>query len=150
MSLSQFTIGVEEEYQIVDPETRELKSHISAMLEEGGMVLGEHVKPEMHQSVIEVGTDICKNVTEARADVAKLRATVAQLARKNGLRIAAGSTHPFSDWQKQDITDRDRYHMIVEDLQDVARGNLVFGLHVHVGIPDRDLAVELANEARYF
>lgn len=148
--LEQFTIGVEEEYQIIDPETRELKSHISAMLEEGGMVLGEAVKPEMHQSVIEVGTDICKNVQEARADVSKLRATVAQLARKNGLRIAAASTHPFSDWQKQAITERDRYHTIVEDLQDVARGNLIFGLHVHIGIPDRDLAVQIMNEARYF
>jgi carboxylate-amine ligase len=149
-SLEQFTIGVEEEYQIVDPVTRELKSHISAMMEEGGMVLGEQVKPEMHQSVIEVGTDICKNVTEARADVSKLRATVAGLAQKAGLRIAAASTHPFSDWQKQEITDRERYHMIVEDLQDVARGNLVFGLHVHVGIQDRDLAVQIMNEARYF
>lgn len=148
--LEQFTIGVEEEYQIIDPETRELKSHISAMLEEGGMVLGEAVKPEMHQSVIEVGTDVCRNVQEARADVSKLRATVAQLARKNGLRIAAASTHPFSDWQKQAITERDRYHTIVEDLQDVARGNLIFGLHVHVGIPDRDLAVQIMNEARYF
>ena len=98
ISLKDFTIGVEEEYQIVDPETRELKSHVSAMLEEGDMVLGDHLKPEMHQSVLEVGTDICANVTEARADVSKLRATVAHLARKNGLRIAAASTHPFSDW----------------------------------------------------
>jgi carboxylate-amine ligase len=150
MSLDQFTIGVEEEYQIVDPETRELKSHVSAMLEEGGRVLGQQLKPEMHQSVIEVGTEICKNVQEARADVSHLRKTVAQLARKSGLRIAAASTHPFSDWQTQEITDRDRYHMIVEDLQDVARGNLVFGLHVHVGMPDKDLAIELMNEARYF
>lgn len=145
-----FTLGVEEEYQIIDPETRELKNHISAMLEEGGIVLGDALKPEMHQSVVEVGTGVCANVTEARADVSKLRATVAQLAQKNGLRIAAASTHPFSHWQDQSITDRDRYHGIVEDLQDVARGNLVFGLHVHVGIPDRDLAIELMNEARYF
>jgi carboxylate-amine ligase len=149
-SLKEFTIGVEEEYQIVDPETRALKSHVSAMLEEGGNLLGEQLKPEMHQSVLEVGTDICKNVAEARADVSRLRATVAQLARKNDLRIVAASTHPFSDWQKQDITDRERYHMIVEDLQDVARGNLIFGLHVHIGMPNKDLAVELMNEARYF
>jgi carboxylate-amine ligase len=149
-SIKDFTIGVEEEYQIVDPVTRELKSHVSAMMEEGGRVLGEQLKPEMHQSVIEVGTDICANVKEARADVGRLRATVAQLARKNDLRIVAASTHPFSDWQKQDITDRERYHMIVEDLQDVARGNLIFGLHVHIGIPNKDLAVELMNEARYF
>jgi carboxylate-amine ligase len=149
-NLAQFTIGVEEEYQIVDPETRELRSHISTMLEEGERALGDQIKAEMHQSVIEVGTGICKNATEARADVGRLRAAVANLAKKNGLRIVAASTHPFSDWKHQDITDRDRYHMIVEDLQDVARGNLIFGLHVHVGIPDRDLAIELYNEARYF
>src|ERR1035437_4714488 len=125
--LSMFTLGVEEEYQIVDPETRELRSHISAMLEEGGEVLGDQIKVEMHQSVIEVGTGICKNVTEARADVSRLRASVAHLAEKNGLRIAAASTHPFSDWKDQSITPRERYHMIVEDLQDVARGNLIFG-----------------------
>ena len=144
--LSMFTLGVEEEYQIVDPTTRELRSHISTMLEEGGHVLGDAIKAEMHQSVIEVGTGICKNVTEARADVCRLRAEVANLAKKNGLRIVAASTHPFSDWKDQSITDRERYHMIVEDLQDVARGNLIFGLHVHVGIPDRDLAIELFNE----
>lgn len=148
--LKQFTIGVEEEYQIVDPDTRELKSHISTMLEEAGDTLGDALKPEMHQSVIEVGTDICKNVQEARADVGRLRRTVSKLAQKNGMAICAASTHPFSDWKKQDITDRDRYHMIVEDLQDVARGNLVFGLHCHIGIDDRDLAVEIMNEARYF
>ncbi len=148
--LEQFTIGVEEEYQIVDPVTRELRSHVSAMLEEGGRVLGDQIKAEMHQSVIEVGTNICRNVTEARADVTRLRSTVAALAERSNLRIVAASTHPFSDWQKQDITDRDRYHMIVEDLQDVARGNLVFGLHVHIGIQDRNLAIEIMNEARYF
>ncbi|MEB3197645.1 MAG: carboxylate-amine ligase [Candidatus Sericytochromatia bacterium] len=149
-NLEQFTIGVEEEYQIVDPDTRELKSHISALLEEAGATLGDALKPEMHQSVIEVGTGICKNVQEARADVARLRKAVADAARKGGMRIAAASSHPFSDWRDQAITDRERYHNIVEDLQDVARGNLVFGLHCHIGIPDRDLAIEIFNEARYF
>ncbi len=146
----QFTIGVEEEYQIVDPNTRELKSHISVMLDEGRVVLGERVKPEMHQSVVEVGTGICKNTTEARRDVIGLRKTVSHLARKNGLRIAAGGTHPFSDWRRQDITQHDRYYQIVEDLQDVARGNLIFGMHVHVGVEDHQLAIELFNQARYF
>jgi carboxylate-amine ligase len=148
--LKQFTIGVEEEYQIVDPETRELRSHVSTMMEEGGAVLGNQIKAEMHQSVIEVGTEICPDIQAARRDVANLRQTVSELAKKAGLRIAAASTHPFSDWKSQDITDRERYHMIVEDLQDVARGNLVFGLHVHIGMPDKDLAIELMNEARYF
>ncbi|MBI6545528.1 MAG: carboxylate-amine ligase [Cyanobacteria bacterium NC_groundwater_1444_Ag_S-0.65um_54_12] len=146
----QFTIGVEEEYQIVDPRARELKSHISVMLDEGRMVLGERVKPEMHQSVVEVGTGICQNVTEARRDVIGLRHDVSQLARKNGLAIAAAGTHPFSDWKRQDITQQDRYLEIVEDLQDVARGNLIFGLHVHVGVEHHQQAIELFNQARYF
>jgi carboxylate-amine ligase len=148
--LDQFTIGIEEEYQIVDPETRELRSHISVMLDEGAVVLGERVKPEMHQSVVEVGTGICKNVEEARRDVLSLRKTVSGLARKNGLRIAAAGTHPFSDWSRQEITPQDRYLMLVEDLQDVARGNLIFGLHVHIGIESHQQAIELFNQARYF
>jgi carboxylate-amine ligase len=120
------------------------------LLENAGEILGEALKPEMHQSVIEVGTGICKNVQEARADVARLRSAVSSAAQKGGMRIAAASSHPFSDWRQQAITDRERYHTIVEDLQDVARGNLVFGLHCHIGIPDRELAIELFNEARYF
>lgn len=146
----QFTLGVEEEYQIVDPVTRELRSHISVMMDEGSVLLGEHVKQEMHQSVVEVGTGICKNVAEARADVLKLRRIVSDLARKNGLGIAAAATHPLSDWAQQDITEAPRYHALVEDLQDIARGNLIFGLHVHVGIENNDQAIELFNQARYF
>lgn len=147
---NKFTIGIEEEYQIIDPESRELRSHISVMLEEGGMILGERVKPEMHQSIVEVGTDICANVTEAARDVMQLRAAIARLAEKHGLRIMASGTHPFSDWRHQDITDKDRYKVLVDDLQDVARGNLIFGMHVHVGIEDQDLAIDLINQARYF
>lgn len=150
MTLLPFTLGIEEEFQIVHPETRELKSHISTILEEDGMVLGERVKPEMHQSVVEVGTGICRNIQEARRDVTELRATVNKLARKHDLRIVAAGTHPFSDWKTQDITPNERYHLLVESLQDVARGNLIFGLHVHVGIPDKNLAIELMNQARYF
>lgn len=148
--LEKFTIGIEEEYQIIDPITRELRSHISVMLEEGGMILGERVKPEMHQSIIEVGTDICANVTEAARDVKLLRAAIARLAKKHGLRIMASGTHPFSDWKTQDITEKDRYRVLVDDLQDVARGNLIFGMHVHVGIEDKNLAIDLINQARYF
>ncbi|MBO9539968.1 carboxylate-amine ligase [bacterium] len=148
--LEKFTIGIEEEYQIIDPETRELRSHISVMLEEGGMILGERVKPEMHQSIIEVGTDICTNVTEAAKDVMQLRAAIARLAKKHGLKIMASGTHPFSDWKTQDITDGDRYKVLVDDLQDVARANLIFGMHVHVGVNDKDLAIDLVNQARYF
>src|SRR5215831_6953778 len=94
--MADFTIGIEEEFQIVDPETRELRSHITEMIDRGRMILGEQVKPEMHQSMVEVGTGICKNIQEARSDLTKLRRTVSALAEKKGLRIAAASTHPFS------------------------------------------------------
>jgi glutamate---cysteine ligase / carboxylate-amine ligase len=146
----QFTLGVEEEFQIVDPETRELRSYISRILEDGQAILSERIKPEMHQSVVETGTGICKDVKDVRREVIELRSTIDQLARKNGLRIIAASTHPISDWKQQEITQHDRYKTIVDDLQDVARGNLIWGLHVHVGIKDKDIAVALANQVRYF
>ena len=146
----QFTLGVEEEFQIVDPETRELKSYISRILEDGQAILQERIKAEMHQSVVETGTGICRNVQDVRREVTELRSTLDQLARKNNLRIVAASTHPISDWKKQEITDHDRYHTIVNDLQDVARGNLIWGLHVHVGIKDKEVAIALANQVRYF
>lgn len=148
----QFTLGVEEEFQIVHAETRELRSYVSQLLEEGKnhAILRERVRPEMHQSVVETGTGICRDIKQARAEITELRQTLGGLARKENLRIVAAGTHPFSDWKKQDITDGERYKVIVEDLQDVARANLIFGLHVHVGIKDRDVAMALANQVRYF
>lgn len=145
-----FTLGIEEEFQIVDPVSRDLKSHIEEILEEGKIILRENIKPEMHQSVVEVGTDICANVQDARREVSKLRKTLSGLARNNGLRIAAAGTHPFARWDAQKITDHVRYHEIVEDMQQVARANLIFGLHVHVGMPDRETAIQVMNTARYF
>ena len=132
----QFTLGIEEEFQIVDPETRELRSHVSEFLDEGKMILGEQIKPEMIQSMIEVGTGICANIQEARADISRLRCIISMLARKKGLEIVAASTHPFSRWQDQKIFDDERYELLVEELQMVARSLLIFGLHVHVGIAD--------------
>jgi carboxylate-amine ligase len=148
----QFTLGIEEEFQIVHPETRELRSYVSKLLEEGmtNALLRERVRPEMHQSVVETGTGICRDIKQVRDEVTELRGCLRDLAKKEGLRIVAAGTHPFSDWKKQDITDGDRYKGIVEDLQDVARANLIFGLHVHVGIKDRDTAMALANQVRYF
>jgi carboxylate-amine ligase len=146
----KFTLGIEEEFQIVDPETRELKSHIEQILEDGKMILKESIKPEMHQSVVEMGTDICQNIKEAKKEVLKLRSDLAMLAKKNGLRIAAAGTHPFSHWKDQRITENPRYKQVVDDMQQVARANLIFGLHVHVGIDDREVAVHLMNEVRYF
>jgi len=147
----QFTLGIEEEFQIVHPETRELRSYVSQLLEGGQQsVLRERVRPEMHQSVVETGTGICRDIKQAREEICELRGELSALAGKHGLRIVAAGTHPFSDWKKQDITDGDRYKVIVEDLQDVARANLIFGLHVHVGIRDKDVAMALANQIRYF
>jgi carboxylate-amine ligase len=146
----QFTLGIEEEFQIVDPQTRELRSHVSEFLEEGKMILGEQIKPEMIQSMIEVGTGVCKNIQEARADITRLRSIISGLAGKTGLAIVAASTHPFSHWQDQKIYDDERYALLVQELQTVARSLLIFGLHVHVGVADLDRRIHIMNAARYF
>ena len=146
----QFTLGIEEEFQIVDPKTRELRSHVSEFLEEGKMILGEQIKPEMIQSMIEVGTGICKNIDEARVDITRLRSIISGLAGKTGLAIVAASTHPFSHWEDQKIYDDERYSLLVQELQNVARSLLIFGLHVHVGVADLDRRIHIMNAARYF
>lgn len=146
----QFTLGIEEEFQIIDPKSRELRSHVSEFLEEGKMILGEQIKPEMIQSMIEVGTGICKNIQEARADITRLRSIISGLAGKTGLAIVAASTHPFSHWQDQKIYEDERYALLVQELQTVARSLLIFGLHVHVGVADLDRRIHIMNAARYF
>jgi glutamate---cysteine ligase / carboxylate-amine ligase len=149
--LPKFTIGIEEEYQTIDPLTRDLRSHIQAeLLEKGQKILQERVKAELHQSVVEVGTGICNNIKDAKAEVKELRRHIIGLARENGLRVASVATHPFADWKVQEISPDDRYKNIVEDMQLVARANLIFGLHVHIGIEDRETAIHMMNHARYF
>ena len=145
-----YTLGIEEEFAIVDPETRELRSHIHEILEDGKVTLKEQIKPEMHQSVVELGTEICQSVVDAREHVIGLRSKLAELAGRAGLRIASVGTHPFSHWHDQQITKGERYQEIVKDMQLLARANLIFGLHVHVGIPDRESAIHVMNQARYF
>ena len=145
-----FTLGIEEEFAIIDPETRQLRSHIQEILEDGKMMLKERVKPEMHQSVVELGTEICRDIADARQHVASLRSDLAGLAARDGLKIASVGTHPFSHWRDQLITEGERYKEIVRDMQLLARANLIFGLHVHVGIPDRETAIHVMNQARYF
>jgi glutamate---cysteine ligase / carboxylate-amine ligase len=145
-----FTLGIEEEFAIIDPETRELRSHIQEILEYGKVILKEQIKPEMHQSVVELGTEICQSIVDARAHVIELRSRLAELAARSGLKIASVGTHPFSHWRDQLITQGERYHEIVKDMQQLARANLIFGLHVHVGIPDREVAIYVMNQARYF
>ncbi len=144
------TLGVEEEFQIIDPETRELKNVISEMIESQTHLDDITLQPELHQSVVEVATGICEDVQAVRRDVVKNRRQAALIAERVGVKIAAASTHPFSLWEHQDISDKERYIQSVEEMQDAARGNLIFGLHVHVGITDKDLAIDVYNQARYF
>src|ERR1700751_2896334 len=145
-----FTLGIEEEFAIVDPETSELRSHIQEILEGGRVVLKEQIKPEMHQSGVELGTEICDSIDHAREHVVRLRSKLAALAGRSGLKIASVGTHPFSHWRDQLITEGERYQEILRDMQSLARANLIFGLHVHVGIPNREAAIHVMNQARYF
>jgi len=120
-----FTIGIEEEFQIVDPITRELRSHIQQILADGKLLLKEHVKPELHQSMVELGTEICCDVHSAREQVIDLRSQLAVVTGRAGLKIASAGTHPFSHWQDQEITADERYRTIVNDSSRL-RGSISF------------------------
>jgi carboxylate-amine ligase len=146
----QFTIGIEEEYMVIDPITRELKSHEQKIVQQGQKIFKDKVKAEMHQAVVEVASDICKDVETAFTDVANLRNKISAIADDFDLWIGASGTHPFSHWEKQLITDHVRYNEIVNELQEAARSNLIFGLHVHIGMETREMAIHIANTARYF
>src|SRR6185312_6929757 len=150
ISYKHFTIGIEEEYMVLDPGTRELKSHEQKIVQEGEKIIKDKVKAEMHQAVVEVGTDICQDIDDAYVDVANLRKTISNIAGDLGLWVGASGTHPFSHWERQLITDHARYSDIVKELQEAARSNLIFGLHVHVGMENREMAIHIANSARYF
>lgn len=150
MNYKLFTLGVEEEYMVTDPVTKELKSHQQTIVQEGQKMIKDKVKAEMHQAVVEVGTDICKDADEAYRDVANLRKTISTVANSLGFELGAAGTHPFSHWQSQLITDHARYNEIVNELQEAARSNLIFGLHVHVGMESREMANHIANSTRYF
>jgi len=145
-----FTLGIEEEYQVIDPDTRELRSYITQILDRGQTILREPIKPEMHQSIVEVGTHPCRTVGEARPEVLKLRGTIASLSAVHNLKIAAAGTHPISSWMNQEITPFERYKGVVDEMQDLALQLLIFGMHVHVGMPNNDVAIELMNVVRYF
>jgi glutamate---cysteine ligase / carboxylate-amine ligase len=148
--METFTLGVEEEYMVVDPDTRELTSHDQRIVSIAAETLHDSVKAEMHQAVVEVGTSICKDIEQAHQEIRNLRRTVSDVASSLGLRIGAAGTHPFSSWTKQLITPNPRYEAIVNEMQEAALSNLIFGLHVHVGIKDRDMAIHIMNTVRYF
>jgi len=150
MALPEFTIGIEEEYQLIDPETRELTSYVQEFLDEGRLVLQDQIKPEFMQSQVEVGSRICHNIGEAREELYRLRREISDLAASHGLVIAASSTHPFSKWSDQQITTMERYTKHMEQLADVARRMLIFGMHIHVGIDDKEVMIDIMGQARYF
>lgn len=145
-----FTIGIEEEYQLIDPVTRELRSSITEMMERGKMILREYVKPEMMQSQVEVGTRVCHTIKEAREQLVELRSTIISLAAEHRLAIVAAGTHPFSNWASQEVTPHERYYGVLNDMQQLARQLVIFGMHVHIGIPDEELLIDTMNVIRYF
>jgi glutamate---cysteine ligase / carboxylate-amine ligase len=147
---TEFTVGIEEEFQIIDPETRDLQSSVTEVLASGREILQDQIKQEMFQAMVEVGTNICRDVNEAKDEVIRLRRTVAGIVEGLGCKLVAAGTHPFANWLRMDVTEDDRYISLTEQLQEIARSIAVFGLHVHVGIEDRDQSIELMNEARYF
>ncbi len=148
--MHNFTIGIEEEYQIIDKDSRDLVSHVSKIIEGGKATLEKRLKHEMHESVVEMETGICNTIQEAKAELYDLRAKLIKTAYEQDLRVCGGGTHPFSQWRSSTITSQDRYDKIVEDMGDVARGNLIFGLHVHIGIPSRSEGLKIQNAMRYF
>jgi carboxylate-amine ligase len=149
MQPPSLTIGIEEEYQIIDPETRELRSYITEILQQDDVVLRE-VKPELHQSIVEIGTTVCKTPAAAGAELKRLRRMVMELAARKGLAIAAAGTHPFSSWQTQEITPLERYIGVRKDMQELAQQLLIFGTHIHIGIEDREFLIDALNVSRYF
>lgn len=148
MKAPSLTIGIEEEYQIIDPVTRELRSYITEILK-GDHVIMSEVKPELHQSMVEVGSKVCRHPSELRAELVRLRGGVIDIAARGGLRVAAAGTHPFSCWTKQEITPLERYMGVKQDLQDLAQQLLIFGTHVHVGVEDKDFLIDAMNVSRY-
>jgi glutamate---cysteine ligase / carboxylate-amine ligase len=146
----RFTIGVEEEFQIIDPETCALRSHVVQLLSAASHGLGDQVKQEMHQSIVETGTKICENVSELRLEMHRTRGELVGAAERTGLQVAAAGTHPFSSWIDQVISPGERYQNIVEEMGQLARSLLIFGMHVHVAMPDKQTTIDMMNMVRYF
>ncbi len=144
------SIGIEEEYQIIDPETRQLHSYITQFIEEGKLVMVEYeIMPELHQSQVELGTPVCENIAQTMEELIKQRSFICGLAESKGLKIVAASTHPFSKWIDQQVTPFARYLGVLEEMQVLAQRMLIFGMHVHVGVGDRALAIDTMNVVRY-
>ena len=150
MDIKELTVGIEEEYQVIDPDTRELTSYIAEFLERDAMLVKDSMVPEFLKSQLEVTSKVCKNIKEARAEVIRLRRLASNYAEANNCKIIAAGTHPYSHWKDQVLTDKERYHGLYDSMQYVAKRLLIFGMHVHIGIPDKDLRVDVMNQMRYF
>jgi len=146
-----FTIGVEEEYLLVDPATGDLAvDPPGEILRDCEKDLGQGVAPEFLRSQIEIGTKVCTSVSEVTEELKRARRCVREVAGRYGLAMIAASTHPFADWDVQQHTDKERYNILAQDLQAVARRLLICGMHVHVGIDNDDLRIDLMNQVSYF
>ena len=146
----QLTLGIEEEYQVVDPESGQLRSFITQFIEDGQMEIVEReIKAELHQSMVELGTPVCATAAEAKEELLRQRAFISRLAQEKGVAIVAASTHPMSSWSDQEITPFPRYQGMLERMQLLARRMLIFGMHVHVGLDDPDFAIDTMNVLRY-
>lgn len=152
MSLKEpaFTLGVEEEYLLVDKDSFDLAPAPEALMQECMSELEGQVSPEFLSCQIEIGTTVCQTIGDAREELKHLRATVARVAGKHNLAPIAASCHPFSDWRKQHHTDKERYNALRDDLAGVVRRMLICGMHVHVGIENKDQRVDLMNQLKYF
>lgn len=148
MQAPSLTVGIEEEYQIIDPVTRDLTPGFEQLVTSDHAILAE-VKAELHQCQVEIGTQPCANIADLRKDLTNLRRLVIQAAGQHGLTIAAAGTHPFSNWMNQEMTPKERYLGVKAELQDLAHRLLIFGTHVHVGIEDPEFRIDCLNAARY-
>lgn len=149
-NFEELTIGIEEEYQIVDQETGELTSYISEFLDQGAVLFREQVKPELLQSQVEVGSHVCRNIQEAKKELKRLRGMINEIAEENGRKIVAAGTHPFSSWKDQLVTEKARYEKLISNMQYIAKRLLIFGMHIHVGVPDKKMRIDVMNQLRYF
>ncbi len=148
MRAPSLTVGIEEEYQIIDPVTRDLTPGFDALVTSDDAVLAD-VKAELHQCQVEIGTKVCHSIAELRSELTTLRGLVIKAAKQHGLTIASAGTHPFSNWMNQEMTPKERYLGVKAELQDLAHRLLIFGTHVHVGIEDPEFRIDCLNAARY-
>jgi carboxylate-amine ligase len=145
---SGYSFGIEEEHQILDPRSGELRSEIEQLLPLAQLTLGDSVQPELYQAQVEVVTTICHTLDQGRAELVRLRCGLLEAAERTGVRIASAGTHPFSDWRCQQVTRKRRYQHLLSDFQQVAREQVLFGCHVHVGIADPEAAIQAMNRSR--